>query len=94
MLNQTNIFSGDVNVLTTDHRGMTPEEIADITIDKIIFVGKDSHPAIRDQAEAFKHYIHQELLGALKQAVKSDRLTLINRLRDAGHAEITKLLEN
>ena len=88
------ILDGDIKVHTTSFRGMTPEEIADNTIDKIIYVGKESHPAIRDQAEAFKKLIHQELLLALHQAVKSDRLTLSHRLRDAGHQELIKFLEN
>ena len=92
-LQSGNVLEGDVKVHTTMHRGMTPEEIADNTIDKIIYIGKDSHPVIRDQAEAFKQLIYKELLLALKQAVKSDRLTLSHRLRDAGHTELTKILE-
>ena len=59
-----------------------------------MYVGKDSHPAIRDQAIAFKEYIHAELVKAMKQAIESDRLTLMHRFTNAGHPELTKLLEN
>lgn len=87
------IYDGEIKVHTTINRGMTPEEIADIAIERIISIGKDSHPAIRDQALAYKDYIYQQLVSALKQAVRSDRTTLANRLRDAGHPELTKILE-
>lgn len=92
-LSQGSILDGSVSVHTTSFRGMTPEEIADQTIDKIITVGEQSHPAIRDQALVFKNYIYEQLLLALHQAVRSDRTTLAIRLRDAGHPELTKILE-
>lgn len=87
------IYDGEIKVHTTINRGMTPEEIADIAIERIISIGQESHPAIRDQAIAYKNYIYQQLVSALKQAVRSDRTTLANRLRDAGHPELTKILE-
>lgn len=83
-----------VKAFGSHHRGFTPEEIAEQTIDKIMYIGKDSHPAIRDQAITFKNLIHAELVSALKQAVQSDRLTLTHRFTEAGHPELTKLLEN
>jgi len=88
------ILGGDVKVYTTINRGLTPEEIAEQAIDKIIHVGKDSHPVIRDQAEAFKKYIFEVLVHSLNQAVQSDRTTIANRLRDAGHSELIKILED
>lgn len=95
MLNQaTGLFNGDVKVFSTQGRGFTPEEIAERAIEKIIYVGKDSHPTIRAQAEAYKNYIKDVVLFYLKEAVKSDRTTLAQRLRDAGHPELIKLLED
>lgn len=79
---------------TTQNRGFTPEEIAERAIEKIIYVGKDSHPAIKDQAEAFKNHIYAVLVQSLHQAVQSDRTTVANRLRDAGHPELIKILED
>lgn len=88
------VFNGDIKVYSTVNRGFTPEEIAERAIDKIIFVGKDSHPLVREQAEAYKNHIKSVVLFYLKEAVKSDRTTLANRLRDAGHPELIKLLED
>ena len=93
MDNQGNILEGDVAVLTTEGRGFTPDEIADRALAKIMYVSKDANPLIRDQAEAFKESIRETLVFYLKQAVQSDRTTLANRLREAGHSDLIKLLE-
>ena len=86
---------GDINfeVHTTSGRGHTPEEVAEFALDKIMYVSKDANPLIREQAEAFKGYIRQVLVKYLKQAVQSDRTTLANRLREAGHSDLIKILE-
>lgn len=88
------MFDGDVKVFATQGRGFTPEEIAERAIEKIIYVGKDSHPTIVAQAQAYKDYIKNVVLFYLKEAVQSDRTTVANRLRDAGHPELIKLLED
>ena len=93
MDNQGTILDGEVKVITTSGRGFTPEELADRALDKIMYVSKDANPLIRDQAEAFKGYIRDVLVKYLKQAVKSDRTTLANKLREAGHSDLIKILE-
>jgi hypothetical protein len=86
------LLGGSVEVHTTDNRGFTPEEIAERALDKIISVGSQSHPAIRDQAEAFRNQIRAVLIFYMKETVKSNRTTMAARLRDAGHPELIKLL--
>jgi len=88
-----NLADFKIEVHTTQHRGHTPEEIANFALEKIMYISKDASPLIRDQAEAFKEHIRAVLVKYLKQAVKSDRTTLANRLREAGHSELIKLLE-
>jgi hypothetical protein len=87
------LIGGDVQVMSTQHRGFTPEEIAERAINKIMYVGKNSHPAIREQAEVFKAHIKNVVIFYLKEAVKSDRTTIANRLRAAGHEELIKILD-
>ena len=87
------IHNGDIKVLTTQNRGMTPEEIADLALDKIIYVGSKSNPLIREQAEAFRKQIRSVLIIYIKQAVVSYNTTIANRLRDAGHPELIKILD-
>jgi hypothetical protein len=87
-----NMMSG-IQVATKDYGGFTPEELADRALDKIISVGDQTHPAIREQAHAFRQHIRAVLVYYMKEAVKFDRVTLANRLREAGHPELIKLLD-
>ena len=82
----------NVNVVTTQNRGMTPEEIAKICVDKIILVSQDSHPVIRDQAIEFKENLTKLLTFYMKQAVKSDRTTIYNELVKSGHSELAEFI--
>lgn len=82
-----------VEVRTTSHRGFAPEEVANRCVDKIISVGDNSHPAIRDQANAFKDHIRAVVTFYIKDAIRNDRHTIATRLRDAGHPELTTILE-
>ena len=59
---------GSVFVKTVDNRGLTPEEIADTAVDKIVSVGDQSHPVIREQALAFKENVRQVLVFYIKES--------------------------
>lgn len=82
-----------IQVATKDFGGFTPEELADRALDKIIQVGDQSHPLVRDQAIAFRNHIRGVLVFYMNEAVKFDRVTLAYKLREAGHPELIKLLE-
>jgi hypothetical protein len=85
---------GQITAISVSGRGFTPEEVAEMALDKIIYIGESSHPALRDQAEAFRDQIRTVLVKYMRQAVVSHNTTLANKLRDAGHPELIKLLEN
>lgn len=84
---------GDVMVMATEGRGFTPEEIAERALDKIIYVGSHTHPAIRDQAEAFKDNIRQVLVQYMHEAVRSHNVTLVNKFKQAGYPELIPILD-
>ena len=86
------VLVGGVQVQTTQFRGWTTEELAQRAADKIVYVGDQSHPAIREQALAFKESVRHVVAFYLKEAVEQDRITIANRLREAGHPELVHLL--
>jgi len=90
---QAPVLLGNVLVQTTEGRGNTPEELADRMADKIVYVGGNSHPAIRDQALAFKQAVRSVCLFYLKEAVNQDRATIAFRMQEAGHPELVTILE-
>ena len=86
------VLTSGVSVVTTQDRGWDAEELAQRAVDKIIFVGYQSHPAVQAQARAFKVQVKHVVAFYLKEAVEQDRLTMANRLREAGHPELVHLL--
>ncbi|QDP55798.1 MAG: hypothetical protein Tp1100SUR639781_11 [Prokaryotic dsDNA virus sp.] len=94
MDNKAEIIQGvDYDVQTTSYGGMTPEQVAELALAKIIHVGENANPLLKEQALAYKDSIRQVLVYYMKQAIKSNHTTVANKLREAGHSELTKLLE-
>lgn len=89
----TVLIPGDVVVTTTTGRGRSPEEIAERLVAKLMFVSSDAPPAIRDQALAYRNRIREVCEIYLREAVKSDRVTLSNRLAEAGHSDAAALIQ-
>tara|TARA_R100001082_G_scaffold31556_1_gene16109 strand:- start:607 stop:897 length:291 start_codon:yes stop_codon:yes gene_type:complete len=83
---------GDVVVKTTEHRGLSPEELAERAVEQIVSVSDSVDPIVRQQAEAFKNRIYHVVLGIIKQAVKSDRTTLVNEFIQQGHPDVADIL--
>jgi hypothetical protein len=90
----TNSFGsvGSFLVKTTHERGFTVEEIAEDLLDKLIFISADAHPAIRDQAIAFKDKMRPAIVHYMKQAVRSDRTTLAAQLSKQGHLDMAEII--
>ena len=83
---------GDVVVKTTENRGLTAEELAERAVEQIVSVSSSVDPIVRQQAEAFKNRIYHVVLGIIKQAIKSDRTTLINEFIQQGHPDTADIL--
>ena len=83
---------GIVEVQTTQHRGFTPEEVADRCLTKLLSVSDTAPPAIRDQAIAYKEHMRAVLVFYMNEAVQSDRTTVNNALLDAGQKELAEMI--
>lgn len=91
---ESGVQLGQVRATAVSGRGFTPEELAEQALSKIISVGGNCHPVIRDQAEAFKDSIRGVLVHYMRQAVRSHGTTLAVKLCAAGHPELVNLVEN
>ncbi len=81
-----------VGVKTTNNRGFTPDELAEQCVQKIISVSDDAHPGIRDQARAFSKHLEKLVEYYMRQAIRSDRTTVYNAIKDAGHPQLAELI--
>jgi hypothetical protein len=85
---------GSVEVRTTNNRGFTPEEVAERCTDKLLHISEQAPPAIRDQAVAYKQQMTDVIASYMKQAIQSDRTTVYNAIKDAGHPNLADYIRN
>ena len=83
---------GKAVVMSTSGRGFTPEELAQLAVDKIVSVSNTADPLVQAQAHAFKDKVHAVVLHYMKQAVMSEHTTLLNKFIAAGHPELSVFL--
>jgi len=83
---------GSVEVTTTNNRGFTPEEVAKLCADRLMLVADDAPPAIKDQALAYKEQMQAVIAVYMKQAIQSDRTTVYNAIKDAGHKKLAEYI--
>tara|TARA_R110000824_G_scaffold23065_2_gene83315 strand:- start:512 stop:805 length:294 start_codon:yes stop_codon:yes gene_type:complete len=85
---------GSVVVATTQNKGHDPEFWAKAASDRIVSVGGNCHPLIAQQAEAFKQSVETTVSFYIKEAIKSDRTTLIAELERQGHEDMASIIRS
>tara|TARA_R100001594_G_scaffold82116_1_gene116584 strand:- start:503 stop:799 length:297 start_codon:yes stop_codon:yes gene_type:complete len=86
---------GPVTIHTTQNRGHSPEEIAEMCVNKIMHVSQDAPPHIKEQVLAYREKVKAVIAEYMQRAVQSDRTTLWNILKKEGfhdEAEIIRRL--
>ncbi len=81
-----------VGVKTTNNRGFTPEGVAEDCVKKIIHVSDNVDPVLRDQARTYAQNIEKIVTYYIKEAIRSDRTTVYNAIKDAGHPKLAELI--
>ncbi len=85
---------GRIDVLTSDNKGHSIEEVAQMAADRILYVADEAPPPIRDQAIAFKDTLKQTLIYYMRQAVEQDRATICAKLRQNGYSDLADNLRS
>lgn len=91
-LGKSGIQVGQAIVKTTDNKGFSPEYWAERLVAQIVHVSGDKDSPIRQQAEAFKENVRAACLYYIKQAIQSDRTTLIGLLTKQGELQMANIL--
>jgi len=81
-----------VTVHTSDNKGFSAEEVASRCADKIIQVGDNAPIEIQEQARAYKEHIEKVIAFYMKEAIKSDRTTVANVIKNAGQEKLAELI--
>lgn len=85
---------GTVQVMTTNGRGFSAEELADRALNQIINVGDNAPPVIADQARAFQENLREVLIYFMREAMRSRNVTLAAKFTQAGFPELIKLIDS
>lgn len=83
---------GIIEVHTTENRGHPVEFWADRCIDRIIGISADAPEQVKFQVQEFKDNIKKVIEEYMQNAIKSDRITLNNKLRELGHGEVAEII--
>jgi|TARA_Y100001937_G_scaffold50490_1_gene70237 hypothetical protein len=81
-----------VDIQTTDNRGQTPEEVAERCVNKLIGISNNAHPAIKEQAHAYRKEMEKIIAIYMRQAIKSDRTTVYNAIKDSGNPKLAEYI--
>ena len=84
----------NIEVLTTDNKGHSIEEVAQMAADRILYIADEAPPPIRDQAQSFKDTLKQTLVYYMRQAVEQDRATICAKLRQNGYSDLADNLRS
>ena len=83
---------GAVSVATTENMGHDPDFWAEQATKRIVSIGGNCHPIIAQQAEAFRDAVLEQISYYMKEAIKSDRTTLIAELEKQGQQEMANII--
>lgn len=84
---------GMATVVATSNRGLNPEELAGLAVEKIMRISSEADPIIRMQAEAFRERLRTLLVRYFEQAQKSERTTLYNLFKSQGHEDMAQIIK-
>ena len=79
-----------VDIQTTDNRGQTPEEVAERCVNKLIGISNNAHPAIKEQAHAYRKEMEKIIAIYMRQAIKSDRTSVYNSIKESGNPKLAE----
>lgn len=86
------VVTGQVGVVTSDEGGLSTEQIADMFLDKAIFVSDKAPDPIRQQAEAYRESLRQLVCSTIDFTRKQEKATIVHTLMVSGHEDLADIV--
>jgi hypothetical protein len=83
---------GKVSIFTSTDGGHTPEQVADMALNRIIQVNESAPPVIKEQASAYKDRLREILIYYMNSMAKSERTTIWALMKKQGHDDIAEII--
>lgn len=82
-----------VNVMTSSNGGHSPEQVAELCIERLIKISDTAPPELAMQARAFREQMLAVVLQYVRMAVAEDRATVATKLEQAGMADLAQQIK-
>ncbi|MDA9272048.1 hypothetical protein N9Q05_01525 [bacterium] len=79
-----------VTVMTADNGGHSPEQIAELCVNRLLSVSDSAPPELAAQARAFREQMLDVILQYVKVAAAEDRKTVISHLERVGMSDLAQ----
>ena len=79
-------------IYTSNNSGHSPEQLADMALNKIMIVSENAPPVIRDQAIAHRDKLKEILIYYMKSMALSERTTIWALMKKQGHEDIAEII--
>ena len=83
---------GNLGVVTTEHRGHTVEEVAEMATKRLVSISDEAPAPIRAQAHAFREACKKVVTYYMNEAVKNHVCTICNELEKQGQHDLANII--
>lgn len=81
-----------VTVMTSTNGGHSPEQIAEMCVNRLIRVADTAPPEIAVQARTFRGHMLDVVLNYVRMAAVEDRATVVAKLEQAGLYDASRVV--
>jgi len=85
---------GNALVFTSDNGGHSPEQMAEMALNKIMVVSETAPPVIRDQALAYRDHIREVLGFYMAKMAENERTSIYVLLKQQGHHDMAEIIRS
>ena len=85
---------GPVTVMTADNGGHSPEQVAELCVNRLISIADSAPPELAMQARALREQMLAVVTQYVKVAASEDRKTVISHLERVGMADLAQLIRS
>ena len=79
-------------VFTSTNRGHSPEEMAEMAMNKIMVVSDTAPPVIKEQALAHRERLKEILIFYMERMAQSERTTMWALMKQQGHEDMAEII--
>lgn len=81
---------GSPFVMVSNHGGHSPEQIAEMCVNRLLYVADTAPPELAAQVRAYREQLLAVVLQYVKMAVAEDRATVATKLEQSGMVDFAQ----